>query len=163
MNGYAAPRLAALMLCVTAMMASPPAGAGAVPVPDSVGTDFWLAFPRNYTERGYKVLYIAADAPATVTVTVTRPSYSTTVAVTPGFLTEVPLPQPETLFAGYGGSVHLRADTEVAVFGLSRMRGSSDSFLALPTDALGTRYTVMAWGAGVPFPGFPQSEFAIVA
>jgi hypothetical protein len=42
--------------------------------------------------------------------------------------------------------IHVTAADEVAVFGLNRQKFTTDAYLALPSDVVGTDYTVMAWG-----------------
>ncbi len=60
---------------------------------------------------------------------------------------------------------HITADDEITVYGLSQAMFSSDAFLALPQDVLGTEYIIIAYnsdglvGVGQQTP----SEFAVVA
>ena len=54
--------------------------------------------------------------------------------------------------------VHITASHEVAAYGLGRQESASEAFTVLPTDVLGTRYTLMAWG-----PGNGGGEFAVIS
>src|SRR6185503_7919002 len=55
--------------------------------------------------------------------------------------------------------VHLTAGKDVSVYGLNRIKFTTDAFLGLPVDALGSAYRVMSYD---PLGG-PGPEAAVVA
>ncbi len=127
--------------------------------PDSRGTEFWLAFPGNYVGGSTMSLFIAGDVATTGTVEIPGLAFSTAFSVTPGTVTTVTLPaaadiQTSDLVEAKG--VHVVANAEVTVYGLSRIPATTDAYLGLPVDILGTEYFVMAYPAG------SAPEFAIV-
>ncbi|MBI2794624.1 MAG: IgGFc-binding protein [Ignavibacteria bacterium] len=66
-------------------------------------------------------------------------------------------------------SAHIEADNDVTVYALNQAWYTSDAFLVLPTDALGTDYAVMSYTSDFSFSGFrvssssTPSQFAVVA
>jgi len=130
--------------------------------PDNLGTEFWLGFPHN----AYHELKLFITGPVQTTGTVAAPGlstpYSAPFTVTPGAVTTVPVPLATQMWPGeqtQSKGIHVTAASEVAVFGLNHVPASTDAYLGLPVDALGTSYTVMAWGAGAG----DYSEFSVVA
>ncbi len=128
---------------------------------DSKGTEFWLAFPPNDPAQftgATMTLFITGDTPTMGVVQVpAQPPQA--FSVTPGTVTPVVLPAAAELRTpGVGPSVHVTAADEVTVYGLSRIPTTTDAFLGLPVDVLGTRYTVMSWEAG-----FGRSQFGVAA
>lgn len=120
-----------------------PASAG-----DSEGSEFWLAFPGNYTGAALK-LFITSDAPQSGTVSVPGVGdFSENFTTTPGQITEVALPPGSELFANDAVTdqgVHVVADGQVTVYGLSLAGFTSDAYLALPVDVLGTDHIVASY------------------
>lgn len=114
----------------------------AMALPDSKGTDFWLMFTGNYSSPT-ATLFITGDAATTGTVEIPGLSFSAPYSVTPGTVTSVVLPSSVAVSAtdtvGNKG-VHVTAADEVTVYGLNQVRATTDAFLGLPTDILGTEY-----------------------
>ncbi|HEY0469342.1 MAG TPA: hypothetical protein VGC79_34365 [Polyangiaceae bacterium] len=135
--------------------------AGAKAAPDSRGTDFWLSFPTNYTTTPVLSLFIAGETATTGTVSVlgTMVPFS----VTPGVVTTVILPaaaQASTTDGIESKGIHVVSGQEVTVYGLNRIQYTTDAYLGLPTDILGTDYIVLAYpntGSGV------STEFSVAA
>ncbi len=131
--------------------------------PDNRGTDFWLAFPGNYFGGPALTLFVSGDTATTGTVEIPGLSFSQPFTVTPGDVTSVPVPSGadvDTTDQVQSLGIHVTAGAEVSVYGLNRIQYTTDAYLGLPTDILGTSYVVMAWknvGNGL------QSEFAVVA
>lgn len=140
---------------------------------DTRGTDFWLAFMRNTSgtvETGYLHLYISSDVATSGKVTFPRLLYSTDFQVTPGQITTVVIPNYMKAQGEYTRSsgledlgIHVTADEEVTVYGINRVSVTSDAFTALPTDALGTDYLVMAYVSGTTAYYGDSTEYAVVA
>ncbi len=129
---------------------------------DSLGTDFWLAFPGNITTP---VLTLFITGPTATTGTVAAPgvAFSATFTVTPGTVTSVIVPssldiQTSDTVGNLG--IHVTSADEVTVYGLNRRLASTDAYLGLPTDILGTEYLVQGYKNSNIVNG---TEFAIVA
>lgn len=152
-------RLLAVGLAVLAavMLGAAPAAAA----PDNSGTDFWVGFMTNYIGGAEKSLFITGDEATTGTVQVPGLAFSENFTVTPGMVTTVTLPAGAEMAVGEGKQdvgVRVTAASEVSVYGLSRIRFTTDAYLALPVDVLASEYTVMAWGPRLG----GQSELAFV-
>lgn len=150
--------LTGVLLCTIAAAAALAAPARAA-VPDAQGTEFWLAFTANAGNASTRSLMITGSEATTGTVEVPGVAFSAPFSVTPGTITTVALPaNTELRETGIDNrAVHVTAAKAVTVYGLNRLEASTDAFLGLPVDVLGTRHTVMAWAAG------SLSQFAVVA
>jgi RHS repeat-associated protein len=139
-------------------------------VKDTKGTNFWLAFPGNVWQYAFPnwypprlSLWISAESNATVTVAIARLGFITNLTVAPQSGSSVDIPIDAELFPRgiiENGGIHVTASAEVSVVGLSNSEYVTDSFLCLPTDALGTDYALLSY-AGNKFDG-GGTEFAIV-
>ncbi len=118
-------------------------GGAAVAAPDSKGTDYWLMFTENLNPPALS-LFITSDVPTTGTVAVPGIGSATTFAVAAGGVTTVTLPMPADATVGSKG-VHVTAANEVTVYGLSQAQFTTDAFLGLPTDVLGTEHIVLSY------------------
>ena len=111
--------------------------------PDSKGMDFWLAFPGNYSP-GALSFFISGDESTTGTVSAPGTGFTTNFTVTPGTVTTVILPtgtlELNTSDVIENKGIHIVAGKEVTVYGLNRYTATTDAYLALPTDILGTSY-----------------------
>ncbi|MFT3750044.1 MAG: Ig-like domain-containing protein [Agriterribacter sp.] len=111
--------------------------------PDSKGTDFWLTFPGNLSP-GALTFFISGDENTTGTVSVPGTGFSVNFTVVPGTVTSVALPtgslelNSSDLIEKKG--IHIVSGKEVTVYGLNRYQYTTDAYLALPTDILGTSY-----------------------
>lgn len=127
---------------------------------DNRGKDFWLGFADNLLEGGNqatKTLFITGDVATTGTVSVPGLSFEQAFAVNPGEVTAVVLPtlvEVESLFDIQDLGVHVVANEEVTVYGLNRAQSTTDAFLALPTDSLGTEYLNLTYRNGGYFLAF---------
>ena len=156
----------ALAILALVLGGRPAASAGpaasAATNPDSLGTDFWLAFPGNYS-GGTLTLFITGPTATSGTVTMPGVAFSAPFTVTPGTVTSVPLPagsdiQTSDTVENLG--IHVTADAEVTVYGLNQITASTDAYLGLPTDILGTEYLVEGYENVDIVEG---TEFAVVA
>lgn len=110
--------------------------------PDSKGTDFWVMFKQNLTATEI-TLFITGDIATTGTVEAPGVGFSTPFSVTPGTVTTVPLPLSvihNIVDSVQNVGVNIVAEDEVTVYGLNRRTNTTDAFLALPTDILGTEH-----------------------
>ena len=139
---------ATLLAIAVAVVAAPTANAA----PDSEGTEFWLAFPGNFNSNGEKTLFITGPEAASGTVEMPGLSFSQPFTVTPGTVTSVPLPADSDLNVNEGTQpkgIHVTSDREVSVYGLNRIPASTDAYLGLPVDVLGTSNIALGIGTGL--------------
>lgn len=150
-------------------------------VKDNLGREFYIVFGKNTGgEQGQETdnvlaLYITSKVPTTGRVRVPALDFDRTFTTVPGTITTIPLPdgnnfgptvaiqESETILKGR--AVHVTADQEIAVFGLNHKLYSSDAFMALPVDVLGTEYRAMSYPASTVGQGASNipGQFQIVA
>lgn len=138
---------ATAVLVVTALLAVLPGGATAFASLTSAGTEFWLAFPTNYSQTPTLSLFLAGETPASGSVTVPGTGYTTSFTTTPGQVTTVSLPSATQVSTPDGveaRGIHVQATAPVSVYGLNRIRYTTDAYLGLPTQILGSEYVVMS-------------------
>ncbi len=136
------------------------------------GTDFWVAFPGNYApdpSNPVKPQLCIVGAPGTsVTTVIPSLSFNKVLPIPAGGSLTIPLPKETDL----GDSndelskkgVHVTATAPVSLYGISQVQFTSDGFLGIPTEALGTEYVVAAFGNVHPaVPELNGTQFAIVA
>src|SRR3990172_3549802 len=136
---------------------------GCTSAPDSKGAGFWLAFPDNYRTTAELSLFITGDVNTTGLVTIPGLGYFAPFSVTGGTVTTVSLPPAANIdTSDLVGNLGIRvsAQDEVTVYGLNRIQYTTDAYLGLPTDILGTEYVVLGFKNVNIVNG---TEFAIVA
>jgi len=122
-----------------------------------------LGFMENLAGTGESVaLFITGDVATSGIVEIPGLGFSSPFAVTPGTVTSVALP----LAARASGSdvvatlgVRVAAGADIVVYGLNQRQATTDAFLGLPIDILGTEHIVLGFEAlttGI------DSEFLIV-
>lgn len=109
--------------------------------PDHKGTDFWLGFPGNFQSAN---LYFYITADEATTGVVYGSNFQEEFSVTPGETTTITLPS-ESFEMNKSDEVenkgiHIVAKKEITVYGLNKQSYTTDGYLALPTDVLGTSY-----------------------
>ncbi len=159
--------LAAIIIAVAmSLVGGAPANAGKER-PDSLGKEFWVAFPKNFWYSPQLSLFISSPDATAGTVQIPGLAWSQDFNVTPGSVTTVSIPEAAQLTNGASGvaeqaGIHVTATDEVSVYGLNRYSATTDAYLGLPVDVLGTDNIVLAWTApGIE--GSLDSEFAVVA
>lgn len=148
---------------------------------DHRGRDFWVAYLQtNGAERAPRLAAtISAErVPTRVTFTYARDGSSFDVIITEANTAyhinldtdELMLPSPRVAPLT-NSALYVHANDEITLYGINTMVWSSDAFLALPTDQLGTRHVILSYPNTISadlqgeFTGasdFP-SQFAIVA
>lgn len=121
-----------------AMLSAAPAFAAA----DSKGTDFWLMFNANFSTPELR-LFITGDTATNGVVSVPGLGFSVPFSLVPGVVTTVAVPagaEVTALDTVTNQGIHVVANAEVTVYGLNRLQFTTDAFLGLPTDILGTDY-----------------------
>lgn len=148
---------------------------------DNLGKEFYVAFGPNTggeqdgeTENDVS-LYITSKVKTSGRVEIPALNFDKTFTSNPGQITTIKLPSgnnfgPNTMFTRdmgekviQGMAVKITALDEVAVFGMNHKRFSTDAFMALPTDVLGTEYRIMSYpmsdaGQGSEMP----SQFMVI-
>lgn len=129
---------------------------------DSKGTEFWLAFPDNADFLVPELsFFVSSEEPATVSVAipglpdadgVIDQTYLEEYVIDAGVALKIDLPQEaETVLADTVSDtgILVTSDAEITVYGLSRFPESTDAYLGLPTDVLGTDYIVVGYGDSI--------------
>jgi uncharacterized repeat protein (TIGR01451 family) len=152
--------LLVLLLAVSATAMAPRASAQ-----DSKGTNFWLAFPENFdvAPPATQTLFISGATDATGTVDIPGIAFSQPFTVTADQVTSVPLPANAQMVGVDSISargIHVTASAEVTVYGLNRRQSSTDAYLGLPVDAVGTDYIALGYSG---LPGQAGGEIAVAA
>lgn len=153
---------------------------------DSRGTDFWVTFLPNYhnnpeSREDSLYIFITAEQPASGSIVYYDRSsrrYERTFTISAGeffiFSTVFTNFELEGISSPSGSSnnpqdeeaasqvFHVTSNTEIMVYGLNQARTTSDAFIALPSDVLGTEYYVVSYPSDNS-QGFTPSEFAVVA
>ncbi|MEZ4327746.1 MAG: MopE-related protein [Polyangiales bacterium] len=119
--------------------------------PDNCGREFWVAFGpnemANATQR--KHLFFYAERQTTVRISGAE---SASLVVTPGEgATHELRAESELRDSGTieNTAIHIESDRVVCVHGMNAAHATTDGFLALPVDMLGTSYVVSAWGGSI--------------
>ena len=121
---------------------------------DSKGNDFWLLFMRNYDGVFAPVtlyLDITCDQNASGTVSIPGLAFSTNFTVPASTVTRINIPLGAMIMNNntiQSLGVHVVSDIEVTVYGMNRIQYTTDGFLGLPVDVLGTQYVVMTYPTG---------------
>lgn len=142
------------------------------------GTNFWLTFPGNYAPNPAN--------PPKITLCVVGPSGTTGLVRIPGlplpFSTNFTIPPPAVGTIGsitvvlpsaadlasasdqvVAKGVNVSASNEVAIFGMNHVQFTTDSFLALPRNALGQEYVVAGYKNVQSVMNLIGTQFALVA
>lgn len=150
---------------------------------DNAGKEFYLAFGTNQgggiDDNSFQ-LYITGKTATKGTVEVKALSFVRNFTVTPGQITTVDLPSDgsggptveltesdeEQIIKGM--AVHITADEEVAVYGMNHKIYSTDAFMGIPIDVLGTEYITINYqtcnsGNGGQNSNTTPGEFWLVA
>jgi hypothetical protein len=115
---------------------------------DSKGKDFWIAFAKNNAGASTPSLFISSETATSGTVSIPGLGYSSNFTTVPGTITTVVLSTIHQL--NYPDSIedkgiHITAQDEITVYGLSRYTATTDAFLCLPTDILGDSYIIPSY------------------
>ncbi len=153
---------------------------------DNFGTEFWVAYGPNEGAETYDQndnarlnetrnvmdLYITSRVTAHGSVEVAGLGFFKTFTTTPGQITTIHLPSGNRRGASvevvtteqvvHGLAVHVTSDSDIAIFGLNHKQYSSDAFMGLPNDVLGTEYRTMNYFTSNPGGHSAPGEFWIV-
>ena len=114
---------------------------------DSKGTDFWLMFNGNLGTPTLTI-FITSDVNTSGTVSVPGIAFSAPFSVTANTVTQVVIPGSvanHTSDVVDNLGIHVTSLAEVTVYGLNYIPFTTDAYLGLPTDILGTDYVVLTY------------------
>jgi hypothetical protein len=138
---------------------------------DNLGKEYYLAFGPNEGSTDNDnvfALYLTGPVAASVTIEVSALNYTQKFTIIPGKVTKVLLPNganfgptvevtaSETVVKGMG--IHILANTEIAVYGMSHKMYSSDAFMAMPIDVLGKKYRTLNYQSSLTSVGGQSSN-----
>lgn len=140
-------------------------------VSSGTGTEFYIVFTINFQENRdgenkplIAQLFITSDYNTKVYIEFGKDKFKKEIEVKANQIVNVELPASvqASLFEiqDIGQSIHITSEKPISVYGLNRRRQTTDSFLAFPTDVLGTDYMVMCY---YTFNPEMLSVFAVVA
>ncbi|MBK7447464.1 MAG: T9SS type A sorting domain-containing protein [Ignavibacteria bacterium] len=128
---------------------------------DSKGTDFWLMFDGNAGSNTTS-LFITSDVNTSGMVDIPGLGFSQAFSVVANTVTTVVLPNNCSFHTSDvidNTGIHVTSLQEVTVYGFNRASATTDAYLALPTDILGTDYYVLTYkNSGI----VAGSQFGIV-
>ena len=122
---------------------------------DSKGTEFLIAFLDNVLFNTLQ-LQMTSDVStqATINWPAINPTFTTTVAVNPGQITIVDIPQSAEIWVNNAPDdnlVKVTSPEEITVYTVNRAPATSDAALALPTDTFSFKYVTMSYSGGSQF------------
>ncbi len=127
------------------------------------GTEFFVSFPRNFDGVGNKILMITSDYDASITIT-TSAGVNTYTVYANGILT-ITLPSYMEAIGNdsiTNTGIQITSSEPITLYGLNRTTETTDGFLALPHDALGTNYVILS-AKGRIGAGQYGSQFTVLA
>jgi hypothetical protein len=141
-----------------------------VTVGDSRGKDFWVCFPQNARSENGSVftpkLFITGERDTKVEVVMPGIGFDRKLDLRAQEIKIVDIDSIAQIFGSDRSQalgIHVMADNDVAVFGLSTRRASTDTYLALPTNVLGTTYRAIGYYPPTNVDNLFVSQFDIVA
>lgn len=139
----------ALLPLSASSLGSPASAAPAPPaIPDTVGTDFWVAFPTNPIGPTDQKLFLSPTEDGQVTVSDRLGNVLETRDLEAGVITEVSVATSRQIEATDGlddDTLRLESTAPMSVYGAAVLNSASTGFQAFPDDALGTSYRVLAY------------------
>jgi len=135
---------------------------------DNKGREFVVGFMPNPFGSATASVQLTSDVPTNVTIQypVTSPSFSQTVALTPGQVRVVNLPAGShsgwTAGRVLNNAVRVFGPDELVTYVVNRAPFTSDAGMALPVDALGTSYIVTTYRGSAINSG-DRSQFLVMA
>ncbi|MDD4554030.1 MAG: FISUMP domain-containing protein [Bacteroidales bacterium] len=126
----------------------------------NVGTEFWIAFPPNGSPW-FLNLFISSTFITNGSLYSVFPGVTQNFTVTPGIVTQLSVPVDVSLLGGIEEKgIHIVSDNPISVYGLNKGFATTDAFLALPVNALGTDYRIITYKTSVANQG---TCFSIIA
>ncbi|CAM9154872.1 unnamed protein product [Lampetra planeri] len=129
----------------------------------SVGRQFFGAFMQNYVQviDTLVVDFASYDSSTQVNVSVPAVNFSQAILLPPFSVGNVSIPVTAEIAENgivTNKVVSVRSDGDISVWGMSKRSATTDGFMMIPEQELGTEYYVVA-----PVSGSSTNEFAIVS
>lgn len=126
---------------------------------NSEGKEFWLCFMKNFREsapnerparsEGLKLqLFLTSSYDAKARVRIAQIGFDQEYVIKANTVFNVQLPPSAQLKASETAeqlAVHITADTAIAVYGLNSRFQTTDTYMGLPIDVLGTEYRAVGY------------------
>ncbi len=134
------------------------------------GRDFWVAFPKNAVIEGNKILslslLITSEFRTQGSIVDSRDGSNQNFSVESGAYIEEEIDTTIELVPGGDiskNSLHITSDHDISVFVVSHRPASTDSYMAIPADLLGTSYMVAGYTeiSNLHFSFFPTQAAAV--
>lgn len=135
---------------------------------DNKGREFIVGLMPNPLGAVTASVQLTSDVPTSVTIQypVNSPTFSQTVAVTPGQVRVVNLPAGThanwTAGQVLNNAVRVSGPDDFVLYLVNRAQFTSDAGMALPVDALGTSYIVTTYSGSLAHSG-DRSQFLVIA
>jgi hypothetical protein len=132
-----------------------------------VEDEYWLAFTDNYEENAVLnlVLFITSPEATEGAVEIPGTGFGQAFSLNPNELVSINIPA-NAILRGTGidnKGIRVRSTSgEVVVYGLNQQQATTDAFLGIPIDNLGTEYLVMGYTTQTSNDFNFQSQFAVV-
>lgn len=138
---------------------------------NSEGTEFWLCFMKNYKEperstdqtKLYLELFITGDKDAKVTIEIKSIGFTKEYFVAGKTVKNIIIDELAQVRSyevkEIQQAVHISSDNPISVYGLNRRYQTTDTYLGLPVEVIGTEYRIMSYSITDEF----LSQCAIVA
>ncbi|MFP4466370.1 MAG: T9SS type A sorting domain-containing protein [Candidatus Goldiibacteriota bacterium] len=126
---------------------------------DAGGTEFWIMFNRNHSPEAEQRLLITAERETSGIIEVPGMGYSMNFNVVPGTTAVIDLPADVCVYTDDGTEskgIHIVSENDIVVYGVNKMDYSTDGFLALPAESLGTEYFNMSYFSHTSVDGSPE-------
>src|SRR5207244_3188233 len=147
-----------------------PTTAGSAPPAGTLGnqgTNFWLMFPQAYFDgfgTAIQRLFITSTVNTSGTVSIPSAGFNFTqnftVQANTVLTVQLPFVQVYESDMVQAKGIHVTSQQPVTVYGLNQRTATSDAFLGLPVNTLGTEYYILTY-SNMSFA--PSSEFGVVA
>ncbi len=137
-------------------------------IKNPVGREFWICFMKNYDEKKERSqelileLYISSDYDTRITISIDGIGFKSTYFIRKDSIHRIrisPFAQLKSNQTIERLAAHITSEKPIYVYGLNRRFMTTDTFLAFPTDVLGTEYRTMCYHVAEGL----MPEFAIVA
>lgn len=123
---------------------------------EPVGVDFWLCFMTNYKNENQNPknallleLFITGDEDANVSIEIKGIGFKKSLFIKGGTVQSLvvdPLAEIKSQeVVERGMAVHVSSDKPISVYGLNRRYQTTDTYMGLPVNVLGTEYRVMSY------------------
>lgn len=122
------------------------------------GREFWICFLKNFKDDDRKLsksnelqleFFITSDKDANVVIEIQSINYRNSLFVPAGTIKNVKIDTRAQVLSfdniEQGKGIHIKSDNPITVYGLNRRYQTTDTYLGLPVEVLGTEYRVISY------------------